>query len=68
MAVNRSEIPRHYYSLDEYLALEQSSDARFDGKWTREDIGDIDAVVTLDSMGSQLSLREIYEDVEFTVV
>jgi Uma2 family endonuclease len=30
MATNPKEIPYHYYSLDEYFALEQASDARFE--------------------------------------
>jgi len=30
MASNRKDIPYHYYSLDEYFALEQASDARFE--------------------------------------
>jgi Uma2 family endonuclease len=30
MATNPKDAPRHYYSLDEYFALEQASDARFE--------------------------------------
>ena len=30
MAANPNDAPRHYYSLDEYFALEQASDARFE--------------------------------------
>jgi Uma2 family endonuclease len=30
MASNRKDIPYHYYSFDEYYALEQASDARFE--------------------------------------
>jgi len=30
MAINRKDIPRHYYSLEEYFALESASDARFE--------------------------------------
>lgn len=30
MALNPRDIPYHYYSLDEYFALEQASDARFE--------------------------------------
>jgi Uma2 family endonuclease len=30
MATNPKDMPRHYYSLDEYFALEQASDARFE--------------------------------------
>jgi Uma2 family endonuclease len=30
MATHPIEVPRHYYSLDEYFALEQASDARFE--------------------------------------
>lgn len=30
MATNARDVPYHYYSLDEYLALERASDARFE--------------------------------------
>lgn len=30
MAVDRKDISRHYYSMEEYFALEQASDARFE--------------------------------------
>src|ERR1700755_2717172 len=30
MATNPKDMPRHYYSLNEYFALEQASDARFE--------------------------------------
>src|ERR1051326_5375149 len=30
MATHRKDPPQHYYSLDEYFALEQASDARFE--------------------------------------
>jgi Uma2 family endonuclease len=30
MATNPKDVPRHYYSLGEYFALEQTSDARFE--------------------------------------
>lgn len=30
MAVNRKDLPYHYYSLREYFALEEASDARFE--------------------------------------
>jgi Uma2 family endonuclease len=30
MAANREQLPRHYYSLEEYFALEKASDARFE--------------------------------------
>ena len=30
MASNHEDIPYHYYSPDEYYALEQASDARFE--------------------------------------
>ncbi len=30
MATNPKDVPRHYYSLGEYFALEQASDARFE--------------------------------------
>ena len=30
MATDRKDIPRHYYSLEEYFALEAASDARFE--------------------------------------
>lgn len=30
MATNPKDVPRHYYSLEEYFALEKASDARFE--------------------------------------
>jgi Uma2 family endonuclease len=30
MATNRRDVPQHYYSLEEYFALERASDARFE--------------------------------------
>jgi Uma2 family endonuclease len=30
MATNPKDVPQHYYSLEEYFALEQASDARFE--------------------------------------
>lgn len=30
MVTNRKDLPRHYYSLDEYFALEQTGDARYE--------------------------------------
>jgi Uma2 family endonuclease len=30
MATNRKEFPQHYYSLDEYFALEQASETRYE--------------------------------------
>lgn len=36
-----------------------------DGRWVREDVTDLEAVLKLDSVGCTLSLREIYEDVTF---
>jgi hypothetical protein len=30
MATNPKDVPQHYYSLNEYFALEQASDARFE--------------------------------------
>ena len=30
MATNPKDVPQHYYSLEEYFALEQTSDARFE--------------------------------------
>jgi Uma2 family endonuclease len=30
MVTNPKDVPRHYYSLDEYFALEQAGDARFE--------------------------------------
>jgi Uma2 family endonuclease len=30
MATNRKDMPQHYFSLDEYFALEQASDARWE--------------------------------------
>ena len=36
-----------------------------DGKWMREDITELNATLTLSSIGCDTSLREIYEDVKF---
>lgn len=30
MATNRKDVPRHYFTLEEYFALEKASDARFE--------------------------------------
>ena len=39
-----------------------------DGKWTREDVTDLNSILQLNSIGSTLSLREVFEDVRFRVV
>lgn len=55
----------------EYLLIDQKTPRvtlyrrQSDGTWTREDIDGLDAILTLDSIGCQLSLREIHEDVKF---
>ncbi len=36
-----------------------------DGKWTREDVTDLNANLLLESIGCTVALREIYEDVTF---
>ncbi len=30
MAANPKDLPQHYYSMDEYFALEHAGDARFE--------------------------------------
>jgi Uma2 family endonuclease len=55
----------------EYLLLAQKTPhvthyaRQSDGKWTREDVTDLDATLTLDSIGCTVSLAELYEDVDF---
>lgn len=61
-------------SFREYLLIAQDKVhvthyvRQADGQWTREDVTDFDAVLTLESIGCTLSLREIYEEVTFSVV
>lgn len=38
------------------------------GKWNREDVSEMDAALTLSSIGCTLPMREIYEDVTFSAV
>ena len=40
MATSLKDMPRHYYSLDEYFALEQASDARFE-YWDGDIVSDL---------------------------
>jgi hypothetical protein len=78
MATNSKDVPRHYYSLNEYFALEQAGDARFeywDGDiicmsggsraWERRDVTDMDASIELESVGSALKMRDIYDGLTF---
>ncbi len=59
-------------SFKEYLLIAQDAVhvthyvRQPDGLWTSEDITDLDASISLESVGCSLSLREIYEDVTFT--
>lgn len=61
-------------SFSEYLLIAQDAPQvthyarQTDGRWTREVHTDLDAVLTLDSIGCTLTLGEIYEDVEFGAV
>ncbi|HEX8284922.1 MAG TPA: hypothetical protein VF588_16285 [Pyrinomonadaceae bacterium] len=57
MATNPKDVPQHYYSLEEYFALEDASDARFE-YWE----GDI---VCMSAVGCALKLRDIYDGVAF---
>ena len=61
-------------SFAEYLLVAQHAplvthyERQPDGKWTREDVTDLSASLTLASIGCPLSLHEIYEDVKFKAV
>lgn len=70
MATNPKDVPQHYYSLEEYFALEDASDARFE-YWDGDIIcmsggsrahGTIGSNVVV-ALGS--SLRDIYDGVTF---
>jgi Uma2 family endonuclease len=58
-------------SFSEYLLMAQDAPhvthyvRRLDGRWAREDVTNLDAAVTLESVGCTLPLREVYEDVTF---
>lgn len=58
-------------SFSEYLLIAQDTPhvahyvRQADDRWTREDLTDLNAALTLDSIGCTLTLRENYEDVEF---
>ncbi|MEK6324155.1 MAG: Uma2 family endonuclease [Acidobacteriota bacterium] len=60
--------------FNEYLLVAQDTPhvthytRQQDGKWTREDLTDLNAVLTLSSVGCTLPLSEIYEDVTFSAV
>jgi len=59
-------------TFSEYLLIAQDAPhvARYrrqpDGRWVREDVNDLSAVLPLDSIGCALSLSEVYEDVKFS--
>ena len=61
-------------SFSEYLLVAQDAPhvthytRQQDGKWTREDLTGIAAVLTLSSLDCTLALNEIYEDVTFSAV
>ena len=61
-------------SFSEYLLVSQDAPhvthytRQQDGKWTREDLTGIAAVLTLSSLDCTLALKEIYEDVTFSAV
>lgn len=61
-------------SFNEYLLIAQETAhvTRYtrqpDGKWEREDVTGLDAVLTLDRIGGTLSLREVYEDVTLNAI
>lgn len=57
MATNPRDVPRHYYSLTEYFALEQASDARFE-YWDGE-------IVCMS--GGRLALYLIRSNIHFTL-
>lgn len=65
---------QHYYSLEEYFALERTSQdeprvtryARLESEaWERRDVTDLDASLELASIGCALRLRDIYDGVTF---
>lgn len=71
---DRSEKFRHYKSIEsfsEYLLIAQEGAAvtqlfkTEDGEWIYRDFADLDAVVHLQSLDCDLSLREIYRNVVF---
>jgi Uma2 family endonuclease len=61
-------------SFSEYLLIAQDAPLvthhmrRADGAWAHEDVTGLNATLSLDSIGCQLSLRDIYEDVKFSEV
>src|SRR5262249_46790429 len=61
-------------SFKEYLLIAQDAVhvthyvRQQDGRWTREDVTDLNGAVRLESVGCTLTLREIYEDVTFSGV
>ncbi len=58
-------------SVMEYLIISQDAPhvtqylRQPDGKWLRNDAGDLTAIIKLPSIGCTLPLREVYDDVEF---
>ncbi len=57
-------------SLQQYLLISQTEPhltlfTRLGNTWQRQDLADMDGSVTLVSINCELTLREIYEDVEF---
>ena len=60
MASNPKDAPRHYYSLSEYFALEQASDARFE-YWD----GDL-VCVSGGSRAYYLICSNVYDGVTFS--
>lgn len=72
--VDRTEKREAYQSLPsvmEYLLIEQSAPhitqyvRQPDGKWLRNDFGDLKTVVNLSSIECTLALDAVYDDVEF---
>jgi len=61
-------------TFSEYLLIAQDAPhvthylRQPDGRWTREDVTDMNAALTLESIGCALSLSDIYEDVTFSGV
>ena len=62
MATTPRDVPRHYYSLEEYFALERASDV---SAWERRDVTDLDASLNLESIGCALKMRDIYDGLTF---
>jgi Uma2 family endonuclease len=73
-AYDRGDKFTHYKSIEsfaEYLLVAQHRahvthySKAGDGEWKYEELNDLDASLRLASLGCEMSLREVYADVEF---